>query len=41
MAGWLVRKGWAKTPAAAQGMLVVLIIVNIIVTYFVITYFIV
>jgi hypothetical protein len=39
MAGWLMRKGIAKTPGAAQGILIVLVIINIVITYFVITYF--
>lgn len=40
MAGWLVRKGWAKSPESAQKMMIALVIINIVVTYIVITYFI-
>ena len=39
MTGWLMRHGWAKTPAAAQGIMVVIIIIDIIITFIVIKYF--
>lgn len=38
MVGWLIRKNIAKTPGAAQGILIVLVITNIIITFFVINY---
>lgn len=40
MAGWLVRKGWAKSPQSAQIIMIGLVIVNIIVTILVVLYFI-
>jgi len=40
MAGWLIRHGWAKTPAVAQGIMVAIIIIDIIITFIVIKYFI-
>lgn len=39
IAGWLIRHGWAKTPAAAQGIMVAIIIIDIIITFIVIKYF--
>jgi len=39
MAGWLIRHGWAKTIAAAQGIMIGLVVVNIIITFIVIKYF--
>lgn len=39
MAGWLMRHGWAKTPAVAQGIMVAIIIIDIIITFIVIKYF--
>jgi hypothetical protein len=39
MAGWLMRHGWAKTPAAAQGILVAIMIFDIIAIFIVIKYF--
>jgi len=40
MVGWLMRKNIAKTPGAAQGILIGLVVCNIIITYIVINYFI-
>ena len=39
MSGWLMHHGWAKTPAAAQGIMVAIIIIGIIITFIVIKYF--
>lgn len=39
MAGWLVRKGWAKSPQSAQVIMIGLVIVNFIITIGIITYF--
>jgi hypothetical protein len=39
MAGWLIRHGWAKTPAAAQGIMIAIIIIDIIAIFVVIRYF--
>lgn len=38
MAGWLIKKGLANTPGAAQGILTTVVIVNIIITFIVISY---
>ncbi len=38
MVQWLMRKGFATSPASAQAILVVVIIINIAITYFVISY---
>lgn len=39
MTGWLMRHGIAKTPAAAQGIMVAIILVDIIAIFIVIKYF--
>lgn len=39
MMGWLVRHGWAKSPAAAQGIMIAVILVNIIAIFIVIKFF--
>jgi hypothetical protein len=39
MAGWLMKKGWVKSPQSAQVMLLAIVAVNIIITIFMITYF--
>lgn len=38
MVQWLIRHGFAKTPGAAQGIMIVVMIINFIITYFVIAY---
>lgn len=38
MVQWLMARGWAKSPAVAQGMLVAFIIINLIITFIVIKY---
>ncbi len=38
MVQWLMKKGFARTPGAAQGILIVVILINLIITYFVISY---
>ena len=38
MVQWLMRKGFAKSPGAAQGILVTIIILNIAITYFIFSY---
>lgn len=40
MVQWLVRKGFAKSASAAQGVLIAIVIINIVITYIVISYFI-
>lgn len=39
MALWLIQHGLAKTPAAAQGVMIALAVVNLILCYVVIKYF--
>jgi hypothetical protein len=39
MVGWLMRHGWAKTPAAAQGIMIAIIVIDIVVTFILIKYF--
>ena len=39
MTGWLIRHGWAKTPAAAQAIMLGMVVVNIIITFIVIKHF--
>jgi hypothetical protein len=39
MAGWLMRKGITKSPAAAQAVLVGFIVINVIITFIAIKYF--
>ena len=34
--GWLIRKGWAKTEASANIILLVVVVINIIVTVLVV-----
>jgi hypothetical protein len=38
MVQWLMKKGFATTPAAAQGILIIIILINIAITYFIISY---
>jgi hypothetical protein len=38
MVQWLMKKGLAKSPGAAQGILVVVILLNALITYFVLSY---
>lgn len=38
MVQWLMKHGFAKSPGAAQGILISLIILNALITYFVISY---
>lgn len=40
MAGWLMKKGWAKSPATAQTILIVIVVLNAILTFIIINYFI-
>jgi hypothetical protein len=40
MTGWLMKKGWADSPAGAQGIMLALVGVNIIVTIIVLKYYI-
>jgi hypothetical protein len=39
MSGWLMRHGLAKSPAAAQGIMVAIIIIGVIAIFIVIKYF--
>lgn len=39
LSGWLIRHGLARSPATAQTILIVVIVVNIILTYVVVKYF--
>ncbi len=39
MAGWLIRHGFAKTPAAAQGIMAAIVVVNIVAIFIIIKYF--
>lgn len=38
MVQWLMRKGFATSPGAAQGILIAVIIINALITYFIISY---
>lgn len=38
MVQWLMKKGFATSPGAAQGILIAVIIINALITYFVISY---
>ena len=38
MAGWLIRHGWAKSSAGAQGIMIVIVIVDVIATFIVVKY---
>ncbi len=38
MAGWLLRHGWVKSPAAAQRVLVGIIVVDIIAMFIIIKF---
>ncbi len=40
MIQWLMRRGFARSPNAAQGILILVIILNVIITYALISYFI-
>ena len=40
MSGWLMRHGLAKSPAAAQGIMIAIILADIIAIFIVIKYFI-
>lgn len=39
-AGWLIKRGWAKSESGAQKIQVIIIIINIVVTFAIIRYFI-
>jgi hypothetical protein len=39
ISGWLMRHGLAKSPAAAQGIMIAIILVDIIAIFIVIKYF--
>jgi hypothetical protein len=39
MVQWLMRKGIVKSPAAAQTLLILVVIINIALTYYIITSF--
>jgi len=39
MAGWLMSHGWAKSERSAQGMLLIVVVINIVIMYIVIKYF--
>lgn len=39
MVRWLIRKGIVKSPAAAQVILITLVIINLVITFVVIKYF--
>lgn len=38
MVRWLMRRGWVKTHAGGQGVLIAIVIINIIVTFIVIKF---
>lgn len=39
MVRWMIKKGIVKSPAAAQMILITLVIINLIITFIVIKYF--
>lgn len=39
MVRWLMKKGIVKSPAAAQVVLITMVIINLIITYIIIKYF--
>jgi hypothetical protein len=39
LAGWLIKKGWAKSNSSAQMIMIGVVIVNVIITYFLIKFF--
>ena len=39
MADWLIKKGFAKTPEVAQGIMLGIVVVNIIIIYLIVRYF--
>jgi len=39
IAGWLIKKGWAKSNSSAQMIMIAIVVVNIIITYILIKFF--
>lgn len=39
IAGWLMRRGWAKSPAAAQGIMIGVVVADIIIIFVLVKFF--